>query len=131
METQEKLPFKRTACPVSAALDIVGDKWTLVIIRTMFAGARRYGDLQKAPEQIPTNILASRLKELEANGLVVKRAYQQRPVRYEYLLTRRGADLLPVLQALARWSAMHICNTWAPPAWFWEKAPADFVGHGE
>ena len=131
MEPQKKLSFKRSSCPISAALDIFGDKWTLVIIRTMFVGARRFGDMQKAPEQIPTNILASRLKELEANGLITRRAYQQRPVRYEYLLTKRGADLLPVMQALARWSAAHICDTWMPPAWFWEKSPEDFIGHSE
>lgn len=127
MEQRDKLAFKRSACPIAAALDIVGDKWTLVIIRTMLAGARRYGDLLAAPEQIPTNILASRLKELEANGLIRKCSYQQRPVRYEYLVTQRGAELLPVLQALARWSAAHVEKTWSLPAWFWEKVPGDFV----
>ena len=127
MAGKGKLAFKRTACPVAAALDIVGDKWSLVVIRSMFAGARRYGDLLAAPEQIPTNILASRLKDLEANGLISRRAYQLKPRRHEYLLTRRGADLLPVLQALARWSGAHVENTWTAPAWFWDKTPADFV----
>lgn len=126
-ENRSKLAYKRSACPIAASLDIVGDKWSLVIIRTMMVGARRYGDLQAAPEQIPTNILASRLKDLQASGLIRKQAYQDKPVRYEYHLTRRGAELLPVLQALARWSQAHVCDVWTPPDWFWNKVPEDFV----
>jgi DNA-binding HxlR family transcriptional regulator len=116
----------RSLCPVASALDLVGDKWTLVVLRTIFAGRRRYGELADIPERISTNILADRLALLEEIGLVSKRAYQSNPTRHEYHLTRAGADLLPVLQALANWSAVHIPGRWSAPKWFTEGKPEDF-----
>jgi len=90
-------PEFRSPCPVASALDVVGDKWTLIVLRTIFAGRHRYGDLAGMPEKIATNILADRLERLETFGLVTKSPYQQNPVRYQYRLTAKGADLLPVL----------------------------------
>jgi DNA-binding HxlR family transcriptional regulator len=116
----------RSPCPVASALDLFGDKWTLVVIRTIFAGRHRYGELEDIPERISTNILAERLGRLEELGLVSKQAYQAKPVRHEYHLTRAGADLLPVLQAFAAWSAKHIPDRWGSPKWFSEGKPADF-----
>ena len=116
----------RSQCPVASALDIVGDKWTLVVLRTIFAGRHRFGELVEMPERVSSNILADRLARLEASGLVTKAPYQKNPVRYEYRLTRTGADLLPVLQALANWSAAHVPGRWEPPAWFVEGKPEDF-----
>ena len=119
-------PDFRSQCPVTSALDIVGDRWTLVVVRTIFAGRHRYGELADIPEGISTNILADRLERLEAYGLVAKSPYQQNPPRYQYHLTKRGADLLPVLQALASWAACHIPDRWAQPPWFVKGKPADF-----
>ncbi len=119
-------PEFRSQCPVASALDIVGDKWTLVVLRTIFAGRHRYGDLAEMPEAISSNILADRLERLEARGLITKGPYQQNPVRYEYRLTKRGADLLPVLQELAAWAAHHIPGRWSAPRWFREGRPEDF-----
>lgn len=116
----------RSPCPVASALDIVGDKWTLVVLRTIFAGRHRYSELADIPERISTNILADRLAWLEEQELVKKAAYQNHPMRYEYRLTRRGADMLPVLQALANWSLAHIPGRWAQPEWFARGRPEDF-----
>jgi DNA-binding HxlR family transcriptional regulator len=113
----------RSACPVASALDLFGDKWTLVVIRDIVAGKKRYGEFEKSPEGIPTNILADRLRALEAHELIRKVPYQTKPTRYEYRLTEKGADLLPVLQAMARWGSRHIAGTWQPPAWFNEMTP--------
>ena len=118
-------PF-RSQCPVASAIDLLGDKWTLVVLRTIFAGRHRFGELLGAPERIATNILSDRLERLEEYGLVTRTAYQENPPRYAYHLTERGADLLPVLQALAAWSGKHIPDRWAPPPWFVEGRPEDF-----
>lgn len=115
----------RSLCPVAAALDLVGDKWSLVIVRDMTIKKRRYQDFQNSPERIPTNILANRLKTLERHGIIKRRRYQTRPVRYEYLLTRKGAELLPVLQQLALWGHKHIPERWTPPEWFLRARPDD------
>ena len=107
--------FKRSGCPVANALDLFGDKWTLIVIRDLVVGKRRYGDLLKSPEGIPTNILADRLRQLEQHEVIHKVPYQRRPTRYEYRLTEKGADLLPVLQAMARWSNIHVPGSWRSP----------------
>lgn len=104
----------RSTCPIASALDIVGDKWTLLVIRDLFLGKHRYGEFQTSPEAIPTNILAERLKRLEAAGLVIKELYQNNPPRAEYYLTRRGADLAPVLRAMREWGKKHIDGTLVP-----------------
>jgi len=119
-------PQFRSQCPVASALDIVGDRWTLIVLRTIFAGRHRYGDLAEMPEAISSNILAERLERLEGYGLITKTPYQQNPVRYEYRLTRRGADLLPVLQELATWALRHIPDRWSAPRWFSEGKPEEF-----
>jgi DNA-binding HxlR family transcriptional regulator len=99
----------RSICPISSALDLLGDRWSLLVVRDiLFAGARRFGDFVKSAEGIPTNILAERLARLERIGVIRRVPYQKRPVRYEYRLTGCGADLLPVLMALSQWSDRHI-----------------------
>jgi len=90
-------------------LDIMGDKWTLLVVRDLLIlGRRRYGEFQNSPEAIPTNILAERLKRLEAAGLIKKEFYQDNPPRAEYLLTRKGADLGPILRAMGEWGQRYI-----------------------
>lgn len=94
---------RRSLCPVACSLDVIGDRWTLLIIRDLFAGKRRYGEFLNSPEHIPTNILAERLKRLEGAGLVASAQYSEHPPRFEYGLTQRGRELSPVLDALAIW----------------------------
>ncbi len=99
----------RSECPVSAALDLVGDKWTLLVVRDLlFFGKKRYGELADSPEGIATNILADRLSRLETAGLVVKKPYQENPVRHDYELTDKGRDLKPILVAMITWSHAHV-----------------------
>jgi len=71
-----------------------------------------------SPEKIPTNRLAERLKRLELEGLISKSLYQSQPKRYEYLLTQKGIDTLPILQSLVIWGNKYIEDTWVPPKWF-------------
>jgi len=100
--------FKRSVCPITNTLDVVGDKWTLIIIRDLFLGKRLYQEFLSSPEGISTNILADRLQRLEKAGLIGKAAYQHSPTRYQYTLTEKGMDLKPVLEAMLRWAEKYI-----------------------
>ena len=104
-------PSRRSACPVACSLDLLGDRWTLLIVRDLLRGLTRYGEFLAGPEGIPTNILAERLERLVAAGLVKRTPYQQNPPRYAYTLTAKGADLKPVLGALALWAMRHVPRT--------------------
>ncbi len=105
----------RSDCALAKTLDIVGDKWSLVVIRDLMMGASTYGDLQNRPESIPTNILAARLKRLQSLGMIEKVLYQERPNRYRYALTDLGWSLKPVLLSIAKWGLTHIEGSVAPP----------------
>lgn len=108
----KKLPqstAKRSRCPISTALDVFGDKWTLLLVRDIGIFRRhRYQDFLRGPEGIPSNILAARLKTMQSKGLVSRVQYQARPPRYEYRLTPAGEDLVPIAKAMAHWSATHV-----------------------
>jgi DNA-binding HxlR family transcriptional regulator len=104
-------PFARSACAVANSLDIVGDKWSLLVVRDLLHGKRTYGELADSPERIPTNILADRLERLEGTGIVVSTPYQERPTRYAYTLTPKGRALGDVLLAFVRWGKEHIPGT--------------------
>jgi len=103
--------FRRSACAVACTLDLVGDKWSLLVVRDLFRGDLTYGELQSSFEGIPTNILADRLKKLEEAGVIAKSAYQQHPVRYAYRLTEKGRALGDVLLAIVRWGTKYIPGT--------------------
>lgn len=111
MNDLKEINFERSCCPVACALDILGDKWTLLVIRDLLLGKKRYQEFLTSPEQIATNILADRLKKLEAAGIIVQQVYQQRPVRYEYALTDKGKDLRPILEALVKWGRAYFPGT--------------------
>jgi DNA-binding HxlR family transcriptional regulator len=104
----------RSTCPIACALDILGDKWTLLVIRDLFLNKHRYREFVESPERIPTNILADRLKRLEAEGIVKKVPYQSNPVRMEYFLTSKGADLGRVLGAMRKWAENHVPGAVGP-----------------
>lgn len=112
---------ERSLCPIATTLDIIGDKWSMVVLRDLFVGARQYGDFLKSPEKIPTNILADRLNRLVAAGMVEKKPYQDRPVRYEYKLTKKGLRFLPVLQEICRWANRFYPESWKPPESFMKR----------
>jgi DNA-binding HxlR family transcriptional regulator len=102
-------PGDRSICPVANALEIVGDRWTLLVVRDLLLFRKfRYGALADSLEHIPTNILADRLRRLGKAGIVRRRAYQRHPPRYEYRLTPRGTDLMPILREMAGWAQRHV-----------------------
>ena len=117
MKKQKNTPcgHMRSVCPMSNVLDILGDKWTLLVVRDLlFLNKRTYSELQDSAEHIPTNILADRLKRLTQAGVVSKQPYQQNPVRYEYTLTDMGLELKPVMIEIIRWGNAHIPGTAKP-----------------
>jgi DNA-binding HxlR family transcriptional regulator len=109
MKTEK--PFIRSPCAIANSLDILGDKWSLLVVRDLLHGKRTYGELADSPERIPTNLLADRLKRLESAGIIESTPYQERPVRYAYTLTAKGKDLGGVLLAFVRWGKHYIPGT--------------------
>lgn len=102
-----------TACSIARSLEIIGDRWTILILRDAFRGVRRFDELRD-DLGIARPVLAERLKRLVEAGVLHKVPYQQRPVRYEYRLTQMGVELSPILVALMRWGDRHLSDG-APP----------------
>jgi DNA-binding HxlR family transcriptional regulator len=101
---KKKITF-RSDCPISTALDILGDKWSLLIIRDMvFKGKDSYGDFLNGGERIATNILADRLAQLERASIISKQAHPESKAKVLYKLTPKGIDLLPLLVEMIAWS---------------------------
>jgi DNA-binding HxlR family transcriptional regulator len=94
----------RPDCPIARALDVVGEKWSLLILRDLFRrGPQRFQQLESSVEGIAANTLSTRLKALEAREVVASRLYERHPPRLEYFLTDKGKALGPVLKALYGW----------------------------
>lgn len=106
--------FAGMNCSVARTLEIVGEWWTMLIIREAFNGVRRFDDFQ-ARLGIARNVLASRLQGLVEHGILERRLYQERPERFEYRLTDKGRDLYPVLISLMRWGDKHTAGEDGPP----------------
>lgn len=105
METSKK----RSDCPLSQSLDVFGDKWSLLIIRDlMFSNKCTYNDFLKSEEGIATNILATRLKGLEENGIIEKSAHPDSKAKILYKLTTKGIDLLPIIMEVYIWSDKYL-----------------------
>ena len=100
---QNKAKGKRSNCPVACTLDIIGDRWTLLIVRDLLKGKRRYGEFLESEERIPTNTLADRLKVLENDGIIEKVWYSEHPFRAEYYLTKAGEELGHIVKAMYDW----------------------------
>ena len=91
----------RSECPIARTLDVVGDKWTLLVLRdALVFGRKTFGEFEDGRERIPTNLLADRLKRLVDCGLLKKVPYQEAPKRYHYLPTPEGEAVLPVIRAM-------------------------------
>lgn len=102
---------KRSPCPVACTLDLIGDRWTLLVIRDLACGKKAFNDISRSPERIATNILTDRLERLVAAGLVEKRASDSTPGRDAYHLTTKGKSLRPVLEAIAAWGLENVKGT--------------------
>jgi DNA-binding HxlR family transcriptional regulator len=95
-------------CPMVRALDVVGERWTLLILRDLVLdGPRKFQDLEQSLSGISPNTLSARLKTLEDNGIVERRFYSDHPPRAEYLITPKGLELRPILKTLKRWGEQH------------------------
>ena len=95
-------------CPVARALDVIGEKWSLLILRDLFRkGPLRFQELESGLPGVAPNTLSARLKTLESQGVVGTRLYESHPPRYEYFLTDKGKALGPVLEALHGWGERH------------------------
>ncbi len=106
---------RKSDCPISFALEIFGDKWSLLIIRDlMFKGKKTYGEFLLSEEKIATNILADRLIMLEEAGLIKSKKDKANKSKFNYALTEKGIDLVPVLLEIVKWSAKHDKKTAAP-----------------
>lgn len=107
---------RRSDCPIAGALDLLGDRWSLLLLRDIvFRGFREYGQFLGAGEGISTNILAERLDRLTCAGLLVRHEHPTDGKKYVYRLSEKGIDLVPTLIELAVWGAKYVPDNAAPP----------------
>jgi len=117
MTSETRTEIWRSRCSIARTLDLIGDKWTLLIIRDLlWHGKGTFKALQMSEEHIPTNLLSQRLKKLGDLGLIRKEAYQDRPVRYCYILTEEGRSLEPLLKQLMAWGHENLGGGFYDPA---------------
>ncbi|MBI2886610.1 MAG: helix-turn-helix transcriptional regulator [Chloroflexi bacterium] len=96
-------------CPIAKTLDLLGDRWTLLLVRDLLLGKTRFKEFAESLEGIPLNLLADRLRLLETQGIVIRDIYCQHPPRAEYTLTEKGKALGPVISSIATWGR-HYCS---------------------
>jgi len=110
-ETKTKIEIKsRSDCPVVKTLDVIGDRWTLLIVRDLLKGKKRYNEFLESAEKIPTNILANRLKTMADIGIIERKIYSEHPPRYEYALTENGEKLGEIVKLLYHWGTENIAK---------------------
>ena len=101
-------------CSIARSLELIGERWTLLILRDVFTGRRRFDQIQRSLG-VARNVLTARLARLVAEGILYRRRYQEGPERYEYRLTEKGLDLWPVLVSLLAWGDRHLAEEADPP----------------
>lgn len=103
---------RRSDCPISCALDLIGDKWTLIVLRDLlFFNKTKFDEFLESPEKISTSVLTDRLHKLERAGLIEKVPYSSHRLRMTYSATEKGKTLTPVLNEIVRWGKRNIENT--------------------
>ena len=101
-------PYKQEGCPVAKTMDVIGERWTVLLLRDLLLhGPRRFQDFQQSLAGLAPNTLSARLKAMEAQELIERRVYSEHPPRLEYHLTKKGKSLGPVLKALRDWGQSH------------------------
>ena len=105
------MKHKRSCCPVACTLDVIGDKWTLLVVRDLILGRTYFKDFSASPEGIATNILTDRLGRLVQHEIVKKIVSPETPGRSEYRLTDKGKALEPIVNAIVHWGLEHIEGT--------------------
>jgi DNA-binding HxlR family transcriptional regulator len=113
MEAMLPRTYAEQNCPVAGTLEVVGERWTLLILRDAFLGVRRFDDFQTRLE-MSRNVLARRLADLVEAGLLRREPYQERPVRHDYLPTEKALELWPTLVSLAQWGCRHTAPAGSP-----------------
>jgi DNA-binding HxlR family transcriptional regulator len=106
--------YDTQVCSVARSLELIGERWTLLIVRDVFVGVRRFDELQ-ADLGIARNVLTERLARLVDGGVLERHRYQERPERFEYRLTQKGLDLWPVLVSLLQWGDRYYAPAEGPP----------------
>jgi len=104
-------------CSIARTLDVVGDRWSLLVVREAFLGAHRFDQIQRKTGA-PRDILSARIKKLVEQGVLERRQYREHPPRFEYHLTEAGTDLYPVITALRQWGDRHVERPGAAPPTF-------------
>lgn len=99
--------YSKESCTIAATLEVIGDPWTLLVIRDAFNGVKRFEQWQERLG-VARNVLAARLKSLVRHGVLEPQTYSERPLRHEYVLTRKGKDLYTVLLTMHGWGAKHL-----------------------
>ena len=94
-------------CPIARTLDMIGDRWTMLVLRDLFLGATKFTEFREHSPGMPTKILSDRLKSLEHHQIIERRIYSEHPLRAEYHLTARGRTLEPILSAIYAWGMKH------------------------
>jgi DNA-binding HxlR family transcriptional regulator len=101
-------------CSVASALEVIGERWTMLVIREVLYGRRKFAEMQRVLG-VARNVLAARLQRLTDEGILERRIYSERPERYEYFLTEKGLDLWPVIVSLMHWGDKHVPRPGGPP----------------
>ena len=102
--------YGQKQCPVARTLDMIGERWTILILRDLILhGARRYQDFQESLSGLAPNTLSARLKSLERHNLIERKLYSEHPPRLEYHLTEKGRSLGPIVKALRDWGRTNLC----------------------
>jgi DNA-binding HxlR family transcriptional regulator len=105
--------YRGQTCSIARTLEVVGERWTLLIVRDAYLGVRRFDEFLESLG-VASNILAARLQVLSEQGILERRRYQERPERFEYVLTDKGRELLPVILALMQWGDRHLAPDGPP-----------------
>lgn len=105
--------YEGQVCSVARTLELIGQRWTILIVREVFRGHRRFDEIQNALG-VARNVLASRLDSLVEHGILERRRYQSQPERYDYWLTEKGIDLWPVLMTMLVWGDKHLADDCPP-----------------
>lgn len=106
--------YDNQVCSVARALEVIGDRWTMLVVRDAFHGVRRFEEFQERLG-VARNVLSDRLSRLVDDGILEKRRYHERPERFDYRLTPKGVDLFPVMVSLMKWGDRHAPNPGGPP----------------
>ena len=105
--TSRQTPLEPTVGCIASAMQIIGNKWTALILRDLFTGPRRFCELERSVGNINPRTLSQRLDDLEQHGIVTRACFHEMPPRIEYTLTQKGQDLQPILEQMAAWGSKH------------------------